>query len=573
MPAQITPSSIIFNFAYTVPIWSAIRFNFWASANPQIQLGYFSNNKLSVSSNSAFVFTNIQQAFGATDNPVVRVFLNGYQAQSSVIQIAVSPSNLQGTSLSVKIQLGPTTQVTGIWLSWIAFSPTTVSFSAYGGSVGRSSFVGSFNSDISNNLYQNSYLLYGLTQLSINGQDSLTYNCQISNNFQLSLFSSRSIDSLGLVYIAAGNAPKQLCSACGANNVAYGNSCLSSCPLGTTANTYKDGGVACLGTAVSGSTPATDSPSTASGSSTSTASGASNAPSGSGSASSSGNAKVSCPPNAVFNGVDCSCDIGYAYINGQCTAISAISAIPVPVVVNPSSSSSSSSSSSGSSVSPVVNPTPATTASNSTSSSSSAVVTPRPTGSVNCPPNSYDNGLGTCVCNSGFYFSAQGCLQGSPCPSNSTRQADGTCKCDAGLTNYNGFCSKCPPGALWSSQSSSCIFVCGQNSIYNSSVNSCVCNPGYGIINGQCQTCPNSYFISNGYCVTCPVNSAFNPSTKNCDCQSGYYTNQFGICTQKCGTNEAYDTVSQQCACLKGLGRVNGACTVCPAGSKASSDG
>jgi len=48
----------------------------------------------------------------------------------------------------------------------------------------------------------------------------------------------------------AGNPPSKLCSACGINSVAYGNTCLSSCPLGTTANTYKDGGVACLGTAV-----------------------------------------------------------------------------------------------------------------------------------------------------------------------------------------------------------------------------------------------------------------------------------------------------------------------------------
>ena len=48
----------------------------------------------------------------------------------------------------------------------------------------------------------------------------------------------------------AGNPPSKLCSTCGTNNIAYGNTCLSSCPLGTTANTYKDGGIACLGTAV-----------------------------------------------------------------------------------------------------------------------------------------------------------------------------------------------------------------------------------------------------------------------------------------------------------------------------------
>lgn len=168
-PSQVNTSSIVFNFAYTAPIWSAIRFNFWASSNSQIQLGYFSNNNLAVSANSAVVSTKIQQAFGSSDNPVVRVFLNGYQAQSNVVQVQVSPSNLEGTTLSIKILLGPSTRIAGVWLSWIAFSPVTASFSAYGGSLGRNSFVGSFSSDVSSSLYQNSYLLYGLSQISING--------------------------------------------------------------------------------------------------------------------------------------------------------------------------------------------------------------------------------------------------------------------------------------------------------------------------------------------------------------------------------------------------------------------
>jgi hypothetical protein len=105
------------------------------------------------------------------------------------------------------------------------------------------------------------------------------------------------------------------------------------------------------------------------------------------------------------------------------------------------------------------------------------------------------------------------------------------------LTNYNGLCSKCPPGALFSSQTNSCIFVCGQNSIYNSSVGSCVCVTGYGLQNGQCQVCPTNYFISNGYCVTCPVNSVLNPTTNTCDCLTAFFTDQNGVCAQKCGTN------------------------------------
>jgi len=89
----------------------------------------------------------------------------------------------------------------------------------------------------------------------------------------------------------------------------------------------------------------------------------------------------------------------------------------------------------------------------------------------------------------------------------------------------------------------------------------------------QCQQCPSGYFISNGYCVTCPVNSVYNTNTQSCDCVSGFFINQFGICTPKCGTNEVYDTKSMSCVCLEGLGRINGACTICPSGTQALADG
>ena len=206
-----------------------------------------------------------------------------------------------------------------------------------------------------------------------------------------------------------------------------------------------------------------------------------------------------------------------------------IASVVIPVIINPKSSetvptSPSASFYSSSSSTPTIPVIPYTN-----STPSSHVIQPKPTftnsSSVTCPLNSYDNGLSTCVCNTGYYFSGQGCIQGTPCPANSTRQADGSCKCDAGLTNYNGFCSKCPFGALWSSQSNTCIFVCGQNSIYNTSVGSCVCNPGYGLQDGQCQICPSNYFISNGFCVTCPINSQINPRTNSCDCLPGFFTN------------------------------------------------
>lgn len=196
-----------------------------------------------------------------------------------------------------------------------------------------------------------------------------------------------------------------------------------------------------------------------------------------------------------------------------------------------------------------------------------------PTPQIFCPANAFDNGLGYCVCSQGYYMIGTTCEKGSPCPSNSARQGDGSCKCNNGFKDYNGTCSQCPSGALWSSSSKQCIYVCGQNSGYSKTSLACECNPGYGYMNSICQVCPSNYFIQNGYCVTCPINSNYNLNTKNCDCLPGYYTNQFGICTKKCGTNEVYNSFTQTCSCIQGLGKVNGVCIVCPAGSLPTADG
>ena len=81
-PTQISNTVIVFTLAYTVPIWSKIRFNFWASANPQIQVGTFSAINLTPSNNMATAQTTIKNAFAASAQPVVRVFINGYMAVS-----------------------------------------------------------------------------------------------------------------------------------------------------------------------------------------------------------------------------------------------------------------------------------------------------------------------------------------------------------------------------------------------------------------------------------------------------------------------------------------------------------
>jgi hypothetical protein len=61
--------------------------------------------------------------------------------------------------------------------------------------------------------------------------------------------------------------------------------------------------------------------------------------------------------------------------------------------------------------------------------------------------------------------------------------------------------------------------------------------------------------------------------TKNCDCLTGFFTNQYGICAQKCSTNQVYNSATQSCICIQGLAIVNGVCQVCPSGSTPTANG
>lgn len=167
--------------------------------------------------------------------------------------------------------LGDNTSVKGVWLSYIAFTPSSGSFYAYGGSLTKSAFSGVFNQDASNSLYQTPYTLYGLTQISLSGQTPLDFSFSMSKDFQLAFSSSRVFDSFSIMYIVAGVLPSKLCLNCGDANIAYGNTCVKSCPLGTTKNTFKAGGIGCLGTALTGSASSTPASGSASGSSSSSA--------------------------------------------------------------------------------------------------------------------------------------------------------------------------------------------------------------------------------------------------------------------------------------------------------------
>jgi hypothetical protein len=562
--------------------------SFWASCNSQLQLGYFRVDSIQTqpACNCAQVYTSIPTAFAPTDSPVIRVFINGFDLSSNALQISVSPSNLQGTKLTVSVTVGATTVLKRLWLSWLAFSPSSAAFGSYGGQYSQSKYSGSVSSDISNSLYQTPYLFLGLNLLSVSNSQPLVFSSAADSSFVLTVSASRVVDDFSIVYIAVGILPSLQCSACGSGLIACGSNCQSSCVAGSYPFTFNDGGVACRtcspklgqilanGKCVQGSMTTSTTTTTISSNiplpnqSTPNPSSPpaiavlynsipiqapapalaptpipSPPPTYTTSVTSKPSAPPSCPANAFYNGNECVCDVGFVWVSNRCQAPVIPTSIPT-IILNP-----------GQQFTPAPTPAPKPTIilSNTTSipnppQSQPPVVQPsqpapqliypqNPTNSASCGPNSYNNGLGICVCNQGCYLLNNSCVVGTQCNANSHRAADGTCACDTGFTNYSGVCSKCPPGALWSSSSSQCIYVCGQNSAYSASAAACVCNSGYGNLGGVCQTCPQGYFVSNGFCVTCPVNSGYNPSTTRCDCLSGFFTNQWGICATKCGTN------------------------------------
>ena len=73
---------------------------------------------------------------------------------------------------------------------------------------------------------------------------------------------------------------------------------------------------------------------------------------------------------------------------------------------------------------------------------------------------------------------------------------------------------------------------CGQNEIFDSVLDKCVCTTGF--------------YRINGICATCPLRMTFSETLKRC--------------IPICGSNEVYDGVINACKCAEEFYRVNGNC-------------
>ena len=197
-----------------------------------------------------------------------------------------------------------------------------------------------------------------------------------------------------------------------------------------------------------------------------------------------------CPKNAYFNGVGCTCSVGFYQ-----TSANACTTCPAGTTWNGQSCAS----------------TPKTTCA---------------AGYV------YNSNIGQCEASApscGKYAFFNGA----------------TCEC---LTNYhliNGVCQQCPSGTFFdglkcvSRTVSEPTVTCGSNQV---AINGeCVCNDGLYLINGVCLACP-AYTIWNGkYCVCgdCGVESwclgqpfsVWDSASGTCGCQSGYVLVN-GVCSK-----------------------------------------
>lgn len=424
-------------------------------------ISYVDNIQTIGSCNCALAYTNINTPFGQSDNPVIRVFINGFDVSSNSVQLSISPTNLQGTKLTVKLTVGASTAIRRIWISWLAFSPSSASFGSYGGQVSQTKYSGSVSSDISNSLFRNSYSLYGLNLVSLGNSQSLDFSSTIDNDYVLTISASALVD-FSLVYVTVGVLPGKICSGCGNGLVASGDNCVLGCPVGTFSHTYKDGGVACRtcssklgfiltgGKCVVGTTTTTtittsttvtaQLPSTTAAGSSSGQSSISQSTSQSSQTSQSSSTSSTTQPTQPAQQTQPAQPAKPAATNSQGSssattssssgAASQTTAKPAPSVVfapicpahayfigNKCACEVGYTYSKGECVAiviqspPVIVPdnTKTNAANNSTGSNNSTTVGVSVTSS-SCGANSYGNGLGICVCSVGFYFSNGKCV-------------------------------------------------------------------------------------------------------------------------------------------------------------------
>jgi hypothetical protein len=171
-------------------------------------------------------------------------------------------------------------------------------------------------------------------------------------------------------------------------------------------------------------------------------------------------------PNTFFNGNECVCSVGYVYSNGKCNLIQiGITVIPVSPTIPQNQTQVCSANAVFNGSACVCNSNYHLVNSNCIQCQANSqwdgiicvcnigffTVNGACVQRVNCPANSQDNGLGTCICTMNYSMINNTCQLIRPsCPDNSSLIGS-NCVCLTGFYNISGACSKCPSVAFWSS--------------------------------------------------------------------------------------------------------------------------
>jgi len=121
------------------------------------------------------------------------------------------------TVLTVSAYLPTGTTTGNLSFNYIIFSPSSASFSSYGGMLDKTGFKGTLSLDIRRVLYRTAYMLYGYSMLNFSLLASQNINLAIDSDMVLTLNSANTVDSLRMIYIGIGLTSKELC-----NTPAYG---------------------------------------------------------------------------------------------------------------------------------------------------------------------------------------------------------------------------------------------------------------------------------------------------------------------------------------------------------------
>lgn len=129
------------------------------------------------------------------------------------------------------------------------------------------------------------------------------------------------------------------------------------------------------------------------------------------------------------------------------------------------------------------------------------------------------------------------------CPAYSKRNSkSGICVCSAGYL-LNGL--------------NSCVSICPSNSFFDTTSNTCLCNPNYQMLNGACTACGQG--------------TAYDVSSRTCVVKFEGKIGAAGpVVTVVCQPNEAIE--NGQCLCNQNSIKVGSRCTTCPPSTHKSAE-